>query len=53
MDWDKIEQLLNIADKAKNWPNLKKIHDGAMEALMVHAEPPAPKLVSKKEVKDE
>lgn len=33
MNWDKIEQLLNIAHKAHAWPTLKSIHDKALEEL--------------------
>lgn len=41
MNWDKIEQLLNIADKARQWPNLKRIHDEALETLAKFAAPNA------------
>jgi hypothetical protein len=33
MDWDSIERLLNIIDKAKQWPTLRHIHDAAMREL--------------------
>jgi hypothetical protein len=38
---DRIEQLLNIVDKARHWPNLKPIHDAAMEILerLAHPKP--------------
>ena len=31
--WDKIEQLLNITNLARQWPNLKHIHDSALKEL--------------------
>lgn len=37
MDWDKIEQLLGIVDKARQWPTLRAIHDAAMAELIKHA----------------
>lgn len=39
MNWDRVEQLLNIVDKARLWPNLKKIHDEALTELAKLCEP--------------
>lgn len=33
MDHNKAAMLLHVLDKAKNWPNLKGIHDAAMHEL--------------------
>ena len=33
MNWDAIEQLLNITDKARQWPTLRAIHDTALGEL--------------------
>jgi hypothetical protein len=40
MDYDKIERLLNIVDKARQWPLLRKIHDAAMKELEAMGAPP-------------
>lgn len=37
MNWDKIEQLLRIAEGSLLWPKLKPIHDAAMEELEKHS----------------
>ena len=42
MNWDKIEQLLGIAESSVKWPNLRPIHDAAMRELHAHAHPPKP-----------
>ena len=42
MNWDKIEQLLKIAETSVKWPNLRPIHDAAMKELHDHAHPPKP-----------
>lgn len=34
---DMVEQLLNVVNLAKQWPNLKGIHDTAMKALEAHS----------------
>lgn len=34
MNWDLVEQLLNICDTARQWPRLSKIHDLAMAELV-------------------
>lgn len=56
MNWDKIEQLLNICEASVKWPTLKGIHDAAMAELIKHAltkpqaEEPRPKPVAHREV---
>ena len=42
MNWDRIEQLLNIADKSRQWPNLRRIHDAAIKTLEEAASVPEP-----------
>ena len=34
MDFQKAAMLLHVCDKAKNWPNLKPLHDAAMAELI-------------------
>jgi hypothetical protein len=34
---DEVLQLLRIADLSKNWPDLRPIHDEAIEKLREHA----------------
>lgn len=41
MNWDKIEQLLNVADKALKWPHLKTIHDQAIAEVNAMIAPKA------------
>ena len=42
MNWDKIEQLLRVAEGAvKFGAPLRPIHDAAMKELHAHANPPA------------
>lgn len=33
IDWDHAHNLLNIANLARQWPDLKWLHDAAMEEL--------------------
>lgn len=33
IDWNHAHNLLNIANLARQWPNLKWLHDAAMEEL--------------------
>lgn len=33
VDWDHAHRLLNIVNLARQWPNLKWLHDAAMEEL--------------------
>lgn len=47
MDWDKIEQLLGIAEKALKWPELKHIHDAAMDEVKRLTKKPDPAPVAK------
>ena len=43
MNWDKIEQLLRIAEGSLKWGvPLRPIHDAAMKELHGHAHPPKP-----------
>ena len=43
MNWDKIEQLLRVAEGAvKFGAPLRPIHDAAMKELHDHAHPPKP-----------
>jgi hypothetical protein len=42
MNWDKIEQLLKIAEVSVKWPSLRPIHDAAMKELGEHAMAPVP-----------
>jgi hypothetical protein len=45
IDFDKAATLLHIADKAKQWPRLKPLHDAAMvelEAMQVPEPQPEP-----------
>lgn len=37
MDKDEVEQLLNIANLSRQWPNLAPIHSAAMAKLEDHA----------------
>ena len=37
MDKDEVEQLLNIANLSRQWPNLAPIHSAAMGKLEDHA----------------
>jgi hypothetical protein len=41
MDSEDVLRLLQIADLAKNWPELRPIHDTAMERLREIAKHPA------------
>lgn len=45
MNFEEIERLLNIIDKARHWPNLKSIHDAAMKRLEELASPPVAKAI--------
>jgi hypothetical protein len=40
MNWDRIEQLLKIAESSVKWPSLRPIHDAAMKELNHHAKQP-------------
>lgn len=42
IDWDHAHRLLNIANLARQWPNLKWLHDAAMEEL-AKGDPNAPR----------
>ena len=45
IDLDRAATLLHVADKAKQWPRLKAIHDAAMaelEAMQVPEAKPEP-----------
>jgi len=43
MNWDKIEQLLKIAEGTLKWPKLDRIHKQAMKELEEHAAKPVEK----------
>lgn len=36
MDWQKIGHLLNIAEKAHQWPQLHKLRNAALDELEKH-----------------
>jgi hypothetical protein len=40
MNWDKIEQLLKIAEATMKWPKLARIHQQSMKELEEHANKP-------------
>jgi hypothetical protein len=39
MEWDKIQQLLEIVELSRGHPQLKAIHDAALDELSLHANP--------------
>lgn len=43
MDWQKIGHLLNIAEKAHQWPTLHPLRNAALQELEAHMQEIAPK----------